>query len=84
MRPYGFDEVELLRYARAHAEHLKEEWRLANHPKAGGRPLRRRPGAAARARRAAGGALIEVGRLLLRGRAGSRSLAVPAHRPDGC
>ncbi|MGD0018184.1 MAG: hypothetical protein ABSD62_02935 [Candidatus Limnocylindrales bacterium] len=85
MRPFGFDEVEQLRYARSRAEMLREEWRMANSSAPG-----RRVGASSaltlkRVRKNVGHALIELGRRLLPADAGTRRAVVTARRPDwGC
>jgi hypothetical protein len=89
MRPYGFDETEQLRFARAHARALMEDWRMANGPRWDRRsaittswPLGR---ALRRVRRAVGAAMIALGRRLLPGEAGPRKVAVAAQRADwGC
>jgi hypothetical protein len=82
MRPHGFDEIEQLRYAKAHAEMLREEWRLANSSGAGRRSGERHPGAVRRARAGAGRALIEFGRRLLPAETGARRVAAAARRPE--
>lgn len=83
MRPYGFDEIEQLRYAKARGETLRQEWRRANWSAVRGAGAA--PGALRRARTRAGQALIGVGRRLLSPDGGTRRVAVTAGRPDwGC
>ena len=85
MRPHGFDEVQQLEYARARAEMLREEWRLANSPAAASRVGVLAVGAVRRLRRAAGTGLLEVARRLLPADADRRRAAVNAGGPDaGC
>ena len=85
MRPYGFDEVEQLRYARAHAQMLREDWRLANSPGSSQIAGGQRRGAFERARRGVGRALIELGWRLVPAEIGSPRLGLAARRPDwGC
>lgn len=83
MRPYGFDEIEQLRYAEARAEMLRKEWRLANRSAVRGADAA--PGALRRAGMRAGEVLIGLGRRLLSQEGGARGVAVTAGRPDwGC
>lgn len=83
MRPYGFDEIEQLRYAKARAEMLRQEWRLANWSAVRGPDAT--PGALRRAQMRAGQALIGLGRRLLSQEGGTGRVAVTAGRPDwGC
>jgi hypothetical protein len=65
MRPFGLDEAERLRYARAYAEMLRREWQTANQlpqDRPTGLP---RLGAGGQFRRMLGGALVDVGRRLV-------------------
>lgn len=83
MRPYGFDEIEQLRYAKARAEMLRQEWRRANWSAVRGADAA--PGALRSAKTRAGRALIGLGRRLLTQEGGTRRVAVTAGRPDwGC
>ena len=68
MRPFGIDEDERLRLARARAEELRVDWRQANGPSASERPeaaARARGGIIETARFGAGRTLIGLGTLLL-------------------
>lgn len=84
MRPYGFNEVELLSFSRAHGEMLREEWRRANSSVSGHRASAPSPTALRRVRMGAGHVLIELGRRLLPGETGAPGMAAAARRPDGC
>jgi len=85
MRPHGFDEIEQLQYAKARAEMLREEWRLANWSAAVRGADSASPGALRRTRTRAGHALIGLGRRLVSPEGGTRSVAVSTGRPDwGC
>jgi hypothetical protein len=83
MRPHGFDETEQLRYAKAHAAMLREEWRRANW--SAPRGAEEAPGALRSAKMRAGRAMIGLGRRLLSQEGGTRRVALTAGRPDwGC
>jgi hypothetical protein len=67
MRPFGVDDVEYLRVARARAEELREDWRIANsgRPRADRGAVTAPTGVRHVARAAAGRGLIGLGRRLL-------------------
>jgi len=67
MRPFGFDDVEQLRAARARAQELEAAWRTANYPRSQTRrtPSGTRRGALRVAREAAGRWLVGLGQRLL-------------------
>ena len=67
MRPFGIDDVEQLRAARARAKELEADWRMANRPHSEARlgVSKARRGALRAAREAAGRRLVELGQRVL-------------------
>ena len=81
MPPFGINDAEQLRQARAYAAMLRDEWRRAN-ASGSGPGGERQPGALTRARRRTGGALIGLGNRLLAADPGSPRATTTAPRAE--
>lgn len=88
MRPYGFDQAELLRHSKAYAEMLAREWRTANPPETGERSGTDSPGllrgALQHALCGAGAAFTSLRRRLFPVKTPARSVAATSPADWGC